>query len=201
MLANAIITRINNHFDDSNDQAYSLEEKLEWINSAQIDLALRLPIDKLAVLTKEILLTNAASYTDRCEYPLPDNYFRYISLRVSWVEDNQTYNKEAYRAYIENRRLINQNLNLMANKYSPVAIVKGTHNIEIFPNALTYGGESYLLYIKSPEVVGINNTIELWEYQESIFNYCLSCAYAKDRQPESHTYSTLYFASLFNKTG
>ena len=185
-----IVTRINNHFDDSNNDAYSLNVKINWINAAQKDLAYRLPIEFLQKIVKTEKQDTQASYGDMVSwlYPLPVDFLKMVEVLY--------HNIACKLIKLGQRQMIGRNMDLMPSEIEPIALIR-EGKIEIFPslNSQTDGLE--IIYNVNPiTLTTVTDVIQLDNYVELIFNYVLCQAYAKDNQPEADKYLNLYIGYI-----
>lgn len=178
-----IISRVNTHFNEGDEEgAYTLAEKILWVNIAEKNLTEKLPASLLQELatTKEINLTEG-------KYLLPDDFIKVISAE---------YNGKACRIEgVYKECLIGKNMDFAADASEPIVIIKG-NQIKVFPDSESTPTFS-LTYIKQPIALTTKGSnLNLPNYFELIFYDVLLQAYGRDRQPEMNTYLTLYFTCL-----
>ena len=195
MLVNQILIRTNNQFDDSGNAAYSEAEKISWIDSAQKDIATKLPVDNLQLLIAENLQDTVQSTTGSYLYPLPIDFLKPIEVDYK--------NIPCVVKKVSQRQTINRNMDYYAIESEPLAIIR-EGKVEVFPSS----GEVLInglkiIYIKMPvTLTNLNDILILGnDYGDAIYNYAIGQGYARDGQPEADKYLSLYIGELTKAIG
>ncbi len=186
-----VIARVNTHFNEGDNGAYTLQEKLQWVDVAVKNLADKLPADLLQELVKTEIISLGGTPS---KYLLPTDFLKVISASYG------TNGSEKVCAIhgVSKERLIDRNMDYASTINNPIAIIKN-NEIKMFPTIA--GATVVLTYIKQPAgipqaVESKTLALELPNYLELIFYDVLIHAYGRDRQPEMNTYLTIYYTSL-----
>lgn len=189
----SILTRINNHFKDNQNNIYLEAVKIGWIDAAQKNLAWVLPVEFLQELIKTVSQATIASDTGSKLYELPADFCRMVEPLYKGIACKPIGLKQ--------RQLISKNMDYSPTEIEPMAIIRG-NNLEVFPSsgvAMSNGLE--ILYISQPITLISGGNIQLNAFTELIFNYSLAQGYAMDNQPEADRYLTLYINRIAELIG